>query len=137
MGGGQPYICSDFSFAESKNSGNYEPAGFTVTNANGYISAMGYSTACDWLFIASECLGNSSLPVGDYTYITVNLNGYRIARLGGGWNSGGNAGGFYWYLDGGVGYRARIIGGRLVYIPTRDSATYTAAIEAWKQKMAA
>lgn len=137
MGGGQPYICSDFSFAESKNSGNYEPAGFTVTNANGYISAMGYSTACDWLFIASECLGNSSLPVGDYTYITVNLNGYRIALLGGGWADGGNAGGFCWYLYSGVGDRSRSIGGRLVYIPTRDSATYTAAIEAWKQKMAA
>lgn len=137
MGGGQPYICSDFSFAESKNSGNYEPAGFTVTNANGYISAMGYSTACDWLFIESECLGNSSLPVGDYTYITVNLNGYRIARLGGGWSDGGSAGGFYWYLADGVGYRSRDIGGRLVYIPTRDSATYTVAIEAWKQKMAA
>lgn len=137
MGGGQPYICSDFSFAESKNSGNYEPAGFTVTNANGYISAMGYSTACDWLFIASECLGNSSLPVGDYTYITVNLNGYRIALLGGGWCDWGVAGGFSWSLAYGVGYRARYIGGRLVYIPTRDSATYTAAIEAWKQKMAA
>lgn len=137
MGGGQPYICSDFSFAESKNSGNYEPAGFTVTNTNGYISAMGYSTACDWLFIASECLGNSSLPVGDYTYITVNLNGYRIALLGGSWSRGGNAGGFYWTLGNGVGYRYRSIGGRLVYIPTRDSATYTAAIEAWKQKMAA
>nr|UWD70364.1 MAG: hypothetical protein [Bacteriophage sp.] len=137
MGGGQPYICSDFSFAESKNSGNYEPAGFTVTNVNGYISAMGYSTACDWLFIASECLGNSSLPVGDYTYITINLNGYRIARLGGRWNDGGFAGGFYWYLDNGVGGRTRDFGGRLVYIPTRDSATYTAAIEAWKQKMAA
>lgn len=137
MGGGQPYICSDFSFAESKNSGNYEPAGFTVTNANGYISAMGYSTACDWLFIASECLGNSSLPVGDYTYITVNLNGYRIAPLGGHWRDGGGAGGFCWALGYGVGYRYRSIGGRLVYIPTRDSATYTAAIEAWKQKMAA
>lgn len=137
MGGGQPYICSDFSFAESKNSGNYEPAGFTVTNANGYISAMGYSTACDWLFIASECLGNSSLPVGDYTYITVNLNGYRIARLGSDWNNGGTAGGFSWWLYSGVGDRYRNIGGRLVYIPTRDSATYTAAIEAWKQKMAA
>ena len=136
MGGGQPYICSDFSFAESKNSGNYEPAGFTVTNANGYISAMGYSTACDWLFIASECLGNSSLPVGDYTYITVNLNGYRIARLGGGWDGGGYAGGFCWGLGSGVGVRVRGIGGRLVYIPTRDSATYTAAIKAWKQKMA-
>lgn len=137
MGGGQPYICSDFSFAESKNSGNYEPAGFTVTNANGYISAMGYSTACDWLFIASECLGNSSLPVGDYTYITVNLNGYRIALLGGAWGNGGNAGGFCWLLNYGVGGRGRNVGGRLVYIPTRDSATYTAAIEAWKQKMAA
>lgn len=137
MGGGQPYICSDFSFAESKNSGNYEPAGFTVTNANGYISAMGYSTACDWLFIASECLGNSSLPVGDYTYITVNLNGYRIAQLGGDWGDGSSAGGFYWNLSSGVGGRARNMGGRLVYIPTRDSATYTAAIEAWKQKMAA
>lgn len=137
MGGGQPYICSDFSFAESKNSGNYEPAGFIVTNANGYISAMGYSTACDWLFIASECLGNSSLPVGDYTYVTTNLNDYRIARLGGLWSSWDVAGGFCWALDGGVGGRGRGVGGRLVYIPTRDSATYTAAIEAWKQKMAA
>lgn len=137
MGGGQPYICSDFSFAESKNSGNYEGAGFTVTPKEGYISAMGYSTACDWLFIASECLGNSSLPVGDYTYITTNLNDYRIARLGGRWNSWDIAGGFCWGLANGVGDRYRSIGGRLVYIPTRDSATYAAAIEAWKQKMAA
>ena len=137
MGGGQPYICSDFSFAESKNSGNYEGAGFTVTPKEGYISAMGYSTACDWLFIASECLGNSSLPVGDYTYITTNLNDYRLALLGGSWNDWDDAGGFYWNLINGVGYRARNVGGRLVYIPTRDSATYAAAIEAWKQKMAA
>jgi len=137
MGGGQPYICSDFSFAESKNSGNYEGAGFTVTPKEGYISAMGYSTACDWLFIASECLGNSSLPVGDYTYVTTNLNDYRIAQLGGSWAAWDSAGGFYWYLTNGVGYRFRTLGGRLVYIPTRDSATYTDAIEAWKQKMAA
>lgn len=137
MGGGQPYICTDFNFAESKNTGNYEAAGFTVTNANGYISAMGYSTTCDWLFIASECLGNSSLPVGDYTYITVNLNGYRIARLGGRWNTWDDAGGFYWALTDGVGHRARYIGGRLVLIPTKDSAVYTANIAAWKQKMAA
>lgn len=137
MEGGQPYICTDFNFAESKNTGNYEAAGFTVTNASGYISAMGYSTTCDWLFIASECLGNSSLPVGDYTYITVNLNGYRIARLGGCWYDWGSAGGFSWGLHGGVGYRFRGIGGRLVLIPTKDSAVYTANIAAWKQKMAA
>lgn len=135
MGGGQPYICSDFNFAENKNSGNYEGAGFTATNVAGYISAMGYSTMCDWLFIASECTGNSSLPVGDYTYITQNLNGYRIAPLGGGWTDGGHAGAFYWYLAYGVGTRGRGIGGRLVYIPTRDSAEYTAAIASWKEQM--
>lgn len=69
--------------------------------------------------------------------IMFSWNGYRIALLGGRWNYWGNAGGFCWYLGNGVGYRFRHIGGRLVYIPTRDSATYTAAIEAWKQKMAA
>ena len=118
MTGGMPYICSDFNYAEGKNTDNYEGAGFTVTKANGYISAMGYSTKYDWLFMASECLGNSSLPVGDYTYITENLNGYRIARLGGAWHHGSNAGGFYWYLNDGVGSRVRNVGGRLVYVPT-------------------
>ena len=118
MAGGMPYICSDFNYAEGKNTDNYEGAGFTVTKANGYISAMGYSTKYDWLFMASECLGNSSLPVGDYTYITENLNGYRIARLGGSWGSGSRAGGFCWDLDAGVGVRYRYIGGRLVYVPT-------------------
>lgn len=137
MDGGQPYICSDFEFAENKNSGNYEPAGFTVAPKEGYISAMGYSTKFDWLFIASETLGNSSLPVGDYTYLTQNLNGYRIARLGGCWSNWSYAGAFYWGLNAGVGSRSRHIGGRLVYIPDRDSDAYTAAVEAWKQKMAA
>lgn len=118
MAGGMPYICSDFNYAEGKNTDNYEGAGFTVTKANGYISAMGYSTKYDWLFMASECLGNSSLPVGDYTYITENLNGYRIARLGGRWDDGSHAGGFYWVLNDGVGYRYRNVGGRLVYVPT-------------------
>lgn len=118
MAGGMPYICSDFNYAEGKNTDNYEGAGFTVTKANGYISAMGYSTKYDWLFMASECLGNSSLPVGDYTYITENLNGYRIARLGGSWSYGSVAGGFCWALSNGVGDRARSIGGRLVYVPT-------------------
>lgn len=118
MAGGMPYICSDFNYAEGKNTDNYEGAGFTVTKANGYISAMGYSTKYDWLFMASECLGNSSLPVGDYTYITENLNGYRIARLGGSWGSGSDAGGFCWSLLNGVGARYRSIGGRLVYVPT-------------------
>ena len=137
MDGGQPYICSDFNFAENKNSGNYEPAGFTVAPKEGYISAMGYSTKFDWLFIASETLGNSSLPVGDYIYLTQNLNGYRIAQLGGGWSSWSSAGAFFWYLGNGVGARGRSVGGRLVYIPDRDSDAYTTAIASWKSQITA
>lgn len=135
--GGIPYICSDFNFAESKNSDNYESAGFTVANANGYISAMGYSEEFDWLFFPSEATGNSSLPVGDYLYVTSNLNGYRVARLGGSWNGGGNAGAFCWHLGNGVGYRNRIIGARLVYIPTTTDDSYEANLNAWRDIMTA
>lgn len=118
MKGGVPYICSDFNFAESKNDENYESAGFTLSNADGCISAMGYSEAYDYLFFPSECLGNVSVPVGDYLWRITNLNGYCIAHFGGIWNSGSIAGGFNWALGNGAGCHSRDIGGRLVYIPT-------------------
>lgn len=112
------YVCKDFNYAESKKTDNYENIGFALPSENGYVSAMGYSTKYDWLFLPSEVKGNSSLPVGDYYYQNNTWDGYRIARLGGTWGNGSSAGGFYWYLDGGVGARYRSIGGRLVYVPT-------------------
>lgn len=112
------YVCKDFNYAESKKTDNYENIGFALPSENGYVSAMGYSTKYDWLFLPSEVKGNSSLPVGDYYYQNNTWDGYRIARLGGSWNSGSTAGGFYWSLYYGVGSRGRGIGGRLVYVPT-------------------
>lgn len=112
------YVCKDFNYAESKKTDNYENIGFALPSENGYVSAMGYSTKYDWLFLPSEVKGNSSLPVGDYYYQNNTWDGYRIARLGGSWVNGSNAGGFCWYLYNGVGYRYRDIGGRLVYVPT-------------------
>lgn len=50
---------------------------------------------------------------------------------------GVDAGPFYWNLSYGVGVRNRNIGGRLVYIPTKDSDVYLAAIASWKAQMAA
>lgn len=112
------YVCKDFNYAESKRTDNYENIGFALPSENGYVSAMGYSTNYDWLFLPSEVKGNSSLPVGDYYYQNNTWDGYRIARLGGHWNDGSYAGGFYWCLSNGVGARSRDIGGRLVYVPT-------------------
>lgn len=112
------YVCKDFNYAESKKTDNYENIGFALPSENGYVSAMGYSTKYDWLFLPSEVKGNSSLPVGDYYYQNNTWDGYRIAPLGGNWYAGSSAGGFYWFLDSGVGYRIRSIGGRLVYVPT-------------------
>ena len=112
------YVCKDFNYAESKRTDNYENIGFALPSENGYVSAMGYSTNYDWLFLPSEVKGNSSLPVGDYYYQNNTWDGYRIAQLGGSWADGSGAGGFYWILDNGFGYRNRYIGGRLVYVPT-------------------
>lgn len=112
------YVCKDFNYAESKKTDNYENIGFALPSENGYVSAMGYSTKYDWLFLPSEVKGNSSLPVGDYYYQNNTWNGYRIALLGGAWNIGSGAGGFCWLLGSGVGYRVRDVGGRLVYVPT-------------------
>lgn len=112
------YVCKDFNYAESKKTDNYENIGFALPSENGYVSAMGYSTKYDWLFLPSEVKGNSSLPVGDYYYQNNTWDGYRIARLGGYWSVGSYAGGFCWGLTIGVGFRRRSIGGRLVYVPT-------------------
>lgn len=119
MGGGQVFICDDFSFNESKHDGNYQSAGFTISNGNGYVSAFGYGDEnYDWLFMPSETTGNSSLPVSDNFWCTSNLNGYRIALLGGRWNSGDYAGGFCWVCNNTPGYRYYYIGGRLLYVPS-------------------
>lgn len=141
QGGGIPYICTDFNFAESKNSGNYESAGFQMANESGYISAFGYGEEkYDWLFIPSECGqngANSSLPVGDNTYTAANLNDYRVAYIGGIWRNSFNAGAFFWSCDSRVGVRDRIIGSRAAYVPVANSASHDAAVQAWKIKMAA
>ena len=118
MHGGEAYICDDFDYAESKNSDNYKPIGFTLSNASGYIKYFGYSEPYDYLLLPS-LTGNgatSATPVGDYNNVTAKLNAYRIAILGGTWHYGATAGSFYWPLHIGVGHRIRYIGGRLALV---------------------
>lgn len=119
MNSGQPYVADDFNFSESKKTDNYAPVGFTLANSSGFIKAMGYgSEQYDWLLMPSETGGTNSLPVGDYFHAASNLNGYHIARFGGYWCNTSQAGVFDWRCADYVGYRSRVVGGRLLYVPT-------------------
>lgn len=116
--GGVPYISKDFNFEESKNNGNYEKVKYYITNVNGYVRYFGYDENNDYLFFATDAISSSgqSAPK-DYVYVSGDLNGYRVARLGGDWGSGATAGLFCWYLSSSVSARSRFFGCRLVFIP--------------------
>jgi len=117
MGGGEVYVCDDFNYAESKRTDNYVSTGITFVNASSkYISTFGWSEDCDWAFIPTKAEGNSSLPVGDPAYLTVNMSGYRIYLLGGCWHDNYSVGPFYSYTYSGVGTHSVNFGGRLAYI---------------------
>ena len=111
---GRVYI-ADHDFADNKTDGAYEDTGICPAYGEGYISAFGYNSKYDWLFIPGEYKGNSSTPVGDYAW---NKNaGNRVARVGGDWSYGAKAGAFCLYLGGDASTRGRDVGGRLVYVP--------------------
>ena len=108
---------ADHAFADSVLDGAYKDTGITLAKANGYVSAFGYNEAFDWLFVTSEVLGNSSLPVGDYFWQNHTYNAVMIALLGARWDDGTDAGAFCWAVNYAPSYRARTIGARLVYFP--------------------
>lgn len=109
---------ADHGFVDNSKADPYKDAGITIAGANGYVSAFAYNEDFDWLFIASEVLGNSSLPVGDYFYQNKATSAYTVAILGGYWDRGSTAGSFYWHVYNASSYRFRTIGGRLLYVPS-------------------
>lgn len=116
--GGIPYISKNLNFAESKNTDNYEKVKYNITNPNGYVKYFGYDEEKDYLFFATDAVSSSGdTSTKDYTYVSANLNGYRVARLGGDWKYGTVAGLFYWDLSSVVSNRDRALGCRLVFIP--------------------
>ena len=111
---------ADHGFTDNSKASPYKNTGIHPIQGSGYVSAFGYSEEFDWLFIAVEYSGNSTLPVGDYAW---NQNpGWRVAILGGYCSNGAGAGAFCWYLAIAASYRYWDIGGRLVYVPSKKEA---------------
>ena len=106
---------ADHGFADDTKASPYQDCGFTIINANGYISAFGWSADCDWAFLPTEVLGDSAKPVGDYFWQNT---GWRVTLLGGHWHGGSDCGLCCWDLADTSSSRYRGIGSRLVYIPT-------------------
>lgn len=108
---------ADHGFVDDTAAAPYQSTGFTITKQNGYISAFGWSEECDFLFLPAEATGDSAKPVGDYTWVNPDYNGWLIALLGGRWNYGLACGLCCWSLADASSHRSRNIGSRLVYIP--------------------
>ena len=108
---------ADHGFIDGTGNAPYEKVNYQVCLTEGYTSAFGYDENFDWLFMTTETKGNSSVPVGDYFYRNASYDGMLAALLGGEWNYGANAGGFYWNLHNAASHRTRTVGGRLVYVP--------------------
>ncbi|MCM1168289.1 MAG: hypothetical protein NC401_20070 [Ruminococcus sp.] len=57
-------FAADNNFTDSVNSKPYYNIGIPSVYGSGYVLEFGYSTQCDWVFIATEFKGNSVTPRG-------------------------------------------------------------------------
>ncbi|MCK9267855.1 MAG: hypothetical protein M0P14_03965 [Alkaliphilus sp.] len=110
---------ADSGFASDIKTSPYKNCGFTLAKSNGYISAIGYSQECDFMYIPSETLGAENRPLNDYFYQNYTHDGFLVALLGGFWGNRSYAGAFYLNVFNGSGYRNRYIGGGLLCLPKK------------------
>ena len=108
---------ADNSFADNIKASPYKNAGFTLAKINGYVSAIGWSETCDFLFLTTATVGDSSLPIGDYFYQNHATGSWYVARLGGDWFNGLYDGAFSWSVINSSANRFAIIGCGAVYVP--------------------
>ena len=112
------YVADDFAFDDSKKDGNYRCAGFTLPENSGYFKYPGYAdSAFDWMFLPAATGGNSTRPVGDYSFARQSASGDRIVAHGGRWPSGYYNGPFSYNFQRSGGYCACDYGCRLIYVP--------------------
>ncbi len=112
---GKKIYISDHDFVDDKGTSPYKDTGIIPCSANGYISAFGYFDQYDWLFAASDCVGNSSLPIGDYQWVSD--SGWCTDIVGGCVADGIRCGIFCRHLGYASTYKYWRIGARLTYFP--------------------
>ena len=132
--GGHIYICSNYDYNIFEITNDYREIPIDLPNESGYTSAFGYDEQFDWVFIAAENNGNSSIPVGDKTWVISDVNSLKSAQFGGSWISYEAAGIFHYDFDQAPDMSFRTTGARLMFIPTINNI-YEANIEKWQANM--
>lgn len=102
------------------------------TTEGGWINSFSYNSEIDWAFLPIEVNGgaNSTLPVGDYDYVST--NSYLLA--GGSYSSGNNAGPFYsYYRNIQSNFYDNITSARVVFRPIANSTIETNNYNLWLQ----
>ena len=93
----------------------YEQIGYTNTNSNNYVKAMGRDANYPFAEFATEVIASGETKYySDYYY---QASGQRIAFFGGSWNNGALAGLSYWYLFHSSSHSHVYFGGRLMRKP--------------------
>ena len=108
-----PWI-ADHGYVDDSFADPYVDTALTLSNANGYGSAIKFDQVNDHTFLASAVLGSNSTYLCDYYYQAA---GTRAALFGGRWGTGAYAGAFNWTLAYAASYVTRDFGLRLAFIP--------------------
>ncbi len=116
------YVNSNITNMASGSTDNYNKINYQLSHQTGFISAFGYDSEYDYLFLPTAATGTSVHPIGAYCYENTAATGIYCAQLGGcHWD---NTKCSAWYIDvrrSNVS-RSRNMGCRLLYIPQSVSS---------------
>jgi hypothetical protein len=111
----QAWVCKNAAqYASNVFASPYEVLNYINHNANGYVTQMGFDTSYQFAEFSAAIGGGSTTYYSDYYY---QATGQRVARFGGAWNYGSDAGLSCWYLNFASSAAAVSFGGRLLKKP--------------------
>jgi hypothetical protein len=113
----QAWVCKDATqYTSNVFASPYEQLGYINHDANGYIQSMGFDAERPFAELPTA-ITDSTTPTQYYCDYYYHATGQKIARFGGFWNYGADAGLSYWDLTGSSPTAALTIGGRLLKKP--------------------
>lgn len=105
---------ADHNFESDKFDGHYRQVGFMNSTSSGYVKDIGWTPQDDFMFLAIDSDGSDSSYLHDNYWEN---SGARVAQFGGNWDSGSDAGAFYWAPNHASSHSSSYIGARLLCVP--------------------